>query len=144
MSGHLKSSRQFRASNQPSRQEQRKAADQHRGSARERGYNARWQKARKTFLSNNPVCIGCLAMDRVEPAAIVDHVDPHHQDPVKFWNTSMWQACCKWHHDSVKQKLENLYVAGKVQLPDLWLNSPTAVRIASQMEDDEAGGGSNP
>lgn len=41
----------------------------------------------------------------------------------------MWQSCCKWHHDSVKQSLEELYRRGRVPLSELWLTSETAKRL---------------
>ncbi|MNU10386.1 hypothetical protein D3C72_2575020 [compost metagenome] len=50
----------------------------------------------------------------------------------------MWQACCKWHHDSVKQRLEAMYARGQASLSDLWLDSPLALRIAKGMRCDEA------
>jgi hypothetical protein len=70
-----------------------------------------------------------VAGGRIEAATIVDHVDPHHGDPKKFWDTSMWQSCCKWHHDSVKQALEGLYLRGRIPLSELWLTSATAQRL---------------
>ncbi|MGG7518829.1 HNH endonuclease [Allorhizobium undicola] len=120
------------------RKEQKRQADRWRGSASERGYNHRWNKARSTFLASHPLCIGCLAEGRTEAAAVVDHVDPHHGDPDKFWNTSMWQPCCRWHHDSVKQRLELLYAAGRLTINDLWLNSKAALDLAAGMRCDEA------
>jgi 5-methylcytosine-specific restriction protein A len=77
-------------------------------------------------------------MGRVEPATLVDHVEPHEGDQDKFWNTSMWQASCRWHHDSVKQRLELMWKAGSIPVNDLWLNSETAVRIATGMACEEA------
>ena len=134
---NMKRAKQFRPAGAPTRQQQKATADRWRGSAAERGYNHRWAKARVTFLHRNPLCIGCLAMSKTEAATIVDHVDPHHGDPDKFWDTSMWQACCKWHHDSVKQRLERMFETGRATLADLWLNSAMAVRIAQGMRCDE-------
>ena len=37
-------------------------SDAKRGSAHERGYNVRWQKARVTYLSRNPLCTRCQAL----------------------------------------------------------------------------------
>lgn len=77
-------------------------------------------------------------------ATVVDHVDPHHGDPEKFWDTAMWQSCCKWHHDSVKQTLEDLYRRGRVPLAELRLTSETAKRLTRGQigtEDETAGGG---
>jgi 5-methylcytosine-specific restriction protein A len=126
----MKRAKQFRPVGAPTRQEQKREADRWRGSAADRGYNHRWSKARDTFVARNPLCIGCLAMGRTVAATVVDHVDPHHGDPDKFWDTGMWQPCCKWHHDSVKQQLERLYASGRVPISELWLNSKTAVRVA--------------
>lgn len=124
---HVKRAKQFRPQGAMTRQEQKAKAERWRGSAYQRGYDSRWNKARRTFLQANPLCIGCLAVGRTEPATVVDHVDPHHGDPDKFWDTSMWQACCKWHHDSVKQSLEAAYARGRLRLEDLHLASPAAI-----------------
>lgn len=136
----MRRAKQFKPAGAPSRPEQKRQADRWRGSASDRGYNHRWSKASKTHLSNNPLCIGCRALGRIVPATLVDHVDPHHGDPVKFWDTSMWQSSCKWHHDSVKQRLEKFYASGTIRLEDLWLNSAVAVRIATGMRCDEVEG----
>jgi 5-methylcytosine-specific restriction enzyme A len=137
VSKSMRKAKQFRPLGAPSRKEQKANADRWRGSASERGYNHRWAKARLTFIYRNPLCIGCLAMGRTVAARVVDHVDPHHGDPVKFWDTSMWQASCDWHHDSVKQRLEHMFDTGRATLADLWLNSPLAVRIALGMRCEE-------
>lgn len=50
----------------------------------------------------------------------------------------MWQSCCKWHHDSVKQRLELMYSRGQIKISDLWLNSEAAIRIADGLRVDEA------
>ncbi|WP_421505513.1 HNH endonuclease [Brucella pseudogrignonensis] len=126
----MKRAKQFRPAGAPARQEQKRQADRWRGSASERGYNHRWAKARLTFLARSPICIGCEAIGRIEAATIVDHVDPHHGDPEKFWNSGMWQSCCKWHHDSIKQSLERMYAVGRIPLSELWLTSETAKRLS--------------
>lgn len=41
----------------------------------------------------------------------------------------MWQTCCEWHHNSVKQSLERLWKAGRIQTSELWLDSATAQRL---------------
>lgn len=119
----------FRPPAQPSRSEQRQAYDDRRGSARDRGYNVRWEKARKTFLARAPLCLGCEAVGRVEPAAVVDHVVPHEGDTARFWDTARWQGCCKWHHDAVKQALEQRWRRGQIGEAALWLSSPEAVAL---------------
>ena len=66
----------------------------------------RWRKRRKGYLQRNPLCALCLEMDRLTPATIVDHVEPHRGDPVKFWDERNWQSACKPCHDGAKQQLE--------------------------------------
>jgi len=75
-----------------------------RPSARQRGYNSRWQKARATFLANRPRCervtngTPCGAL-----ATVVHHKVPHKGDPALFWNTANWSPRCKLCHDSGEQ-----------------------------------------
>ncbi len=68
---------------------------------------------------------------------LVDHVEPHKGDSAKFWNTSMWQSSCKWHHDVVKQRLELMFDRGQATVADLWLNSPVALKVAAKLRGDE-------
>ncbi len=124
----------FRPAHQPTRQQQARQHDRQRGSARERGYNVRWEKARLTFLARAPLCIGCEAVGRIEPARIVDHVVPHDGDSERFWDTSMWQGCCKWHHDVVKQRLEDRYARGQLTAADLWLTSEAAIALTRTLD----------
>jgi len=39
-------------------------------------------------------------------SAVVDHVEPHRGDPVRFWNPANLQAVAKCWHDSEKQRRE--------------------------------------
>ncbi len=127
----------FRSSCLPPRdvaaQQSRKQYDARRGSASARGYNHRWARAADGFRKRNPLCIGCLALGRSVAAVLVDHVEPHQGDTKKFWDKSMWQPSCRWHHDVVKQRLEVLWKAGSIQDTDLWLNSDRAVSLARQL-----------
>jgi 5-methylcytosine-specific restriction enzyme A len=79
--------------------QKRRDSDERRGTAAERGYGSRWQKARVTYLVRNPLCVECKAEGAVRAATIVDHVEPHKGDQTLFWDTSNWQALCKPHHD---------------------------------------------
>src|SRR5215207_7910959 len=87
--------------------------DDRRGSARQRGYTTKWDKARATFLRDHPLCRMCLAEcpSIVRAATVVDHIVPHQGDQVLFWDTDNWQALCKHHHDKHKQRDER----GRVQ-----------------------------
>lgn len=69
--------------------------------AAERGYDAKWRKARKRFLRKHPLCEECLRQDPpvYREATVVDHIIPHRGNPRIFWDSSNWQALCKHHHD---------------------------------------------
>ena len=73
----------------------------------ERGYGARWQRARESHLRLYPLCVMCEAEGRVTAATVVDHKDPHRGDMALFWDRSRWQSLCATHHSSDKQRLEN-------------------------------------
>ena len=129
----------FRAQGQRSIEEIRAEAEQRRGSARERGYGPRWDRVPAGFKLAHPVCLGCEAVGQVRATAVTDHVEPHKGDMIKFWNAEMWQPACAWHHDTVKQQLEQRYAKGELTIADLWLNSPAAIALTLDLI--EAGGG---
>lgn len=90
----------YRPPGAPTPQQQQRRYDQMRGTAHERGYGAQWQKARLLYLAEHPLCVECARAGAVRPATVVDHVEPHRGDPVKFWDVGNWQALCKPHHDA--------------------------------------------
>jgi 5-methylcytosine-specific restriction protein A len=108
--------------------------DHERSSQRERGYTRRWQKARLAFLREHPLCLGCEATGQVKAAELVDHVEPHKGDMIKFWNATMWQSSCAWHHDVIKKQLELMYERGSITLADLWLSSEAAIKLSRQRQ----------
>ena len=67
-----------------------------RGSANSRGYNHRWRKASKAWLSHieNVLCAECKRHGRETLATLVDHIIPHRGDQAKFWDQSNWQPLC--------------------------------------------------
>lgn len=79
--------------------EHQRKRERERGTAHQRGYNARWQKARIAYLKQHPLCVLCEAEKRVVPAEVVDHVVDHKGDLRLFWDESNWRALCKAHHD---------------------------------------------
>lgn len=105
-------------------------SEANRGSARQRGYGARWDKASAGFKLKHPVCLGCEAIGRVTATAVTDHVIPHKGDMSVFWDARHWQPACSWHHDVVKQRLELMQARNEISVDDLWLNSKPAQRIA--------------
>ena len=73
--------------------------DRLRGSATERGYVAKWRRARKRFLQRHPLCANCLSQGVLTPATVVDHIVPHRGDHRLFWDEQNWQPLCKACHD---------------------------------------------
>lgn len=70
-----------------------------RPSARERGYNTRWDKARKTFLARQPLCAHCQANGKLTAATVVDHIVPHRGNQQLFWDRTNWQPLCTTCHN---------------------------------------------
>lgn len=76
--------------------------DKHRGTAAQRGYGARWRKARAYYLQRNHTCVKCG-----ELATCIDHIIPHKGNYELFWNQSNWQALCTSCHNR-KTRLEDM------------------------------------
>ena len=62
------------------------------------GYGYQWQKARRVFLLNHPLCVECERQGYINAATVVDHITPHKGDRELFWNQRNWQPLCKRHH----------------------------------------------
>ncbi len=88
------------------RVQERKEADQRRGSAARRGYDAGWRAARRRYLILHPLCVECERVGRLTAAAVVDHVVPHKGNASLFWDETNWQALCE-HHHAVKTAAED-------------------------------------
>ncbi len=99
-------------------------------SSRQRGYTWEWNKAAALFRARNPLCVGCLAIGQVEPATIVDHIEPHKGNQSIFWCEANWQSCCGWHHNAIKPMLERMWFERKISIDDLRLDSPTAIKLS--------------
>jgi hypothetical protein len=103
-----------------------------RAGARDRGYDSSWDRTVLLFTSTHPFCLGCQAVGVKTATECIDHVEPHLGDRTRFWNKAMWQPACRWHHDSVKKRLEALYMRGEIGVADLWLNSARAVSMTRE------------
>lgn len=79
--------------------ENRRVFHTSRPSAAKRGYDSKWQKARKGYLNKHPLCVRCQAKGIYTQATVVDHIIPHRGDKNLFWERSNWQALCKKCHD---------------------------------------------
>ncbi|MBK0347880.1 HNH endonuclease [Aerococcaceae bacterium zg-ZJ1578] len=77
-----------------------------RPSAYERGYDSRWQKARKNYLIAHPFCVECQKDNRMTLATDVDHIIPHKGDKELFWDMDNWQPLCKACHSRKTAKFD--------------------------------------
>lgn len=123
----------FRPGGQRTKREATGDYDRRRGSARDRGYTARWDEASLHHRAANPLCVGCLAVGRVAAAEVVDHIVPHRGDPALMWDPANRQSCCADHHNIVKQRLEALFDAGALAAADLSLASERAKQLTREL-----------
>ncbi|MBN9472280.1 MAG: HNH endonuclease [Bosea sp.] len=117
---------------------QRKQVDARRGSARDRGYSARWDRASLAFKAQHPLCIGCEARGKTVPTDVVDHIVPHRGDQDLFWDIGNWQPCCRICHDRVKARLEVMWSRGEIGASALRLTSKRAMAIGREVFGDLA------
>jgi len=75
-----------------------RASDKRRGSARERGYSAAWDKFSRAFRQLNPLCEYCQAKGRTQPATVTDHDLPHEGDTELFWDNTFTALCSPCHN----------------------------------------------
>ncbi len=80
-------------------QRQQRRYKDRRPSPSARGYDRHWQKARRLFLLDHPLCVRCAERRLIVAASIVDHIVPHRGDRLVFWDRDNWQALCKRCHD---------------------------------------------
>jgi len=81
------------------KKQHRQADDRRRGSAASRGYGARWRKASRQFLRENPLCRHHQQQGIVKAATVTDHTIPHKGDQDLFWDRNNWQPLCDECHN---------------------------------------------
>jgi 5-methylcytosine-specific restriction protein A len=99
----------------------RKEQDERRGTAAERGYDNKWQKARVYYLRKHPLCVNCQLDNRLTAANVVDHIEPHRLKEAidsgdkqriararyLFWDAdNNWASLCDTCHNTVAQACE--------------------------------------
>jgi hypothetical protein len=100
----------FRAGGRPTGRAAERTHDQYRGSARERGYSAAWDRASASYRAKHPLCeycaAGAFAEARDSLTTRTDHLYPQRRFPGVFWLTLYWVASCD-ECDAAKQALEH-------------------------------------
>ena len=71
-----------------------------RGSARQRGYDARWQKVRDYHIRANPLCVKCEERGRTVVGKDVDHIIPFDglSDPKRLDGCNLQTLCRACHN----------------------------------------------
>lgn len=57
-----------------------------RENAVSRGYDGRWESARRAYLRRNTLCTACRQAGKLTPATVLDHIVPHRGDMQLFWD----------------------------------------------------------
>lgn len=76
----------------------RPQAFDNRQSACKRGYDARWRRFRANYLREHPLCVDCLAVERVTAANEVHHVLKLAEHPEAKYDERYLMVLCKPHH----------------------------------------------
>ncbi|MGB9903058.1 MAG: HNH endonuclease [Desulfotomaculales bacterium] len=83
--------------------QRRRQEDERRGTAAQRGYDARWQKVREMYLRQYPLCELCEKKGRIIPATMV-----HHKRPIKAGGQALdmenLMSVCRACHDKIHGK----------------------------------------
>ena len=71
-----------------------------RGTTADRGYDHRWQKLRRWYLSRHPLCESCEARGLTVQADDVDHIIPFkgRSDPLRLDRTNLRALCRRCHN----------------------------------------------
>ncbi|WP_279483421.1 HNH endonuclease [Aureimonas sp. SK2] len=98
----------FRPRSQPARIDMRREYDAKR--RRTKPWRAlyktpEWQAIRVSVLTDEPLCRRCSGRGLVTAATVVNHVERHHGDPVKFFG-GPFEPLCKPCHDGEVQAQE--------------------------------------
>ena len=89
--------------------QRKKDYDRTRESSSKRGYGSKWQKARKTYLDKNPICVRCHELGVITQADVVDHIIPHKGNQKLFWDKNNWQALCTSCHNRKTAKEDSSF-----------------------------------
>jgi 5-methylcytosine-specific restriction enzyme A len=71
-----------------------------RGTAAQRGYDARWQRFRMWYLHEYPLCVECEKQDRVTGASEVHHIKALADGGEQYEEANL-MGLCKPCHSSI-------------------------------------------
>jgi 5-methylcytosine-specific restriction endonuclease McrA len=110
-----------------------------RGSARDRGYDARWQQFSASYRRKNPFCIFCMQENSYGLCDVVDHIIPLSDGGDKYADDNL-QPCCNKHHNGLKRRMER-YARSRGLLKELpvWCGNPAARPEAIQVRSGKHG-----
>jgi len=77
-----------------------------RGSARARGYGAKWRRESRRYKRDHPWCVMCKDEGMIRQVYAVDHIIPHKGDSRLMWDQENWQSLCQEHHNRTKKNIE--------------------------------------
>lgn len=80
---------------------------------------ARWRRIRQLVLSEQPLCVRCLALEIVEPATVVHHAGGGHKGDLDAFLNGPFEPLCKPHHD-IQGPLEDQGYIIQIFGPDGW------------------------
>lgn len=79
--------------------ERKRALDQRRGSARQRGYDRDWEQVRLQVLADEPLCRFCVEAGRVTAATVVDHIQTIAERPdLRLERSNLRGLCAPCHN----------------------------------------------
>ena len=106
----------FRPKGAPTRLDKRRDYDAQRRATqpwRNLYKTSRWAAIRLEVLADQPLCVRCLAEGIFEPAVVVNHVERHAGDPVRFF-AGPFEGLCAPHHDRDVQREERAADRGRM------------------------------
>lgn len=80
--------------------------DQRRGTAHQRGYDARWQRVRLAVLIAEPLCRHCAEIGIATPANEVDHITPLSRGGERLATWNLQPLCHPCHARKTRRDMQ--------------------------------------
>lgn len=100
---------------------------------------AAWKALELDVLEDQPFCVYCDAAGTVQPATLIDHIQPHRGDEILFWSRHNLQPLCDSCHGRKSQ--HERFSDKPYRLPGVRADgTPMASKIASPYPGGDRGG----